>query len=46
MRIDKLSIRNFKKFTEQEFDFHRQFTLLAGENVEIFKPSTSAAMCL
>lgn len=32
MRIDTLTIRNFKKFTEQEFDFHRQFTLLVGEN--------------
>ncbi len=32
MRIDKLTISNFKKFTEQEFDFHRQFTLLVGEN--------------
>jgi len=32
MRIDKLSLQNFKKFTAQEFNFHPQFTLLVGEN--------------
>lgn len=32
MRIDKLEVRNFKKFAEQTFDFHPQFTLLVGEN--------------
>ena len=32
MRIDRLSIRNFKKFAEQQFEFHPQFTLLVGEN--------------
>ncbi|MFH0900747.1 MAG: AAA family ATPase [Pseudomonadota bacterium] len=32
MRIDKLIIQNFKQFTEQEIDFHKQLTLLAGEN--------------
>ena len=32
MRIDKLTIKNFKKFTQQEFDFHPHFTLLVGEN--------------
>ena len=32
MRIEKLTIRNFKKFAEQTFDFHKQFTLLVGEN--------------
>ena len=32
MRIDKLEIRNFKKFTEKIFEFHPQFTLLVGEN--------------
>ena len=32
MRIDKLEIRNFKKFAEKTFEFHPQFTLLVGEN--------------
>ena len=32
MRIDRLHIENFKKFKEQDFDFHSQFTLLVGEN--------------
>ncbi len=32
MRIDKLEVKNFKKFAEQEFDFNRQFTLLVGDN--------------
>jgi predicted ATP-binding protein involved in virulence len=32
MRIDRLTISNFKKFTEQHLDFHKQFTLLVGEN--------------
>ena len=32
MRIDKLLLQNFKKFASQEFNFHPQFTLLAGEN--------------
>ena len=32
MRIDRLSIENFKKFTKQDFDLHPKFTLLVGEN--------------
>lgn len=32
MRIHHLEIGNFKKFTKQVFDLHRQFTLLVGDN--------------
>ncbi len=32
MRIDRLRVQNFKKFAEQTFALHPQFTLLAGEN--------------
>ena len=32
MRIDRLTVSNFKKFEEQTFEFHRQFTLLVGDN--------------
>lgn len=32
MRIDRLEVQNFKKFTEQSFDLHPRFTLLVGEN--------------
>ena len=32
MRIDHLTIHNFKKFTVQTFTFHPQFTLLVGDN--------------
>lgn len=32
MRIDRLTIQNFKKFAEQTFELHPQFTLLVGEN--------------
>ena len=32
MRIDRLELRNFKKFTAFDLDLHRQFTLLIGEN--------------
>lgn len=32
MRIDRLEIENFKKFTKQTFDLHPQFTLLVGDN--------------
>ena len=32
MRIDRLTVQNFKKFTEQTFALHPQFTLLVGEN--------------
>ncbi len=32
MRIDQLTVQNFKKFTEQTFMLHPQFTLLVGEN--------------
>jgi len=32
MRIDRLTVQNFKKFAEQTFALHPQFTLLVGEN--------------
>ena len=32
MQIDRLTISNFKKFEEETFEFHRQFTLLVGDN--------------
>ena len=32
MRIDRLTVSNFKKFEEESFEFHRQFTLLVGDN--------------
>jgi len=32
MRIDKLEVKNFKKFSEQKFELHPRFTLLVGEN--------------
>ncbi len=32
MRIDRLELRNFKKFAALELDLHPQFTLLIGEN--------------
>ena len=32
MRIDRLFVLNFKKFEEEVFEFHRQFTLLVGDN--------------
>lgn len=32
MRIDRITVQNFKKFTEQTFELHPQFTLLVGEN--------------
>ncbi len=32
MRIDRLTVTNFKKFEEETFEFHRQFTLLVGDN--------------
>lgn len=32
VRIDRLSVSNFKRFEEETFDFHRQFTLLVGDN--------------
>lgn len=32
MRIDRIDIENFKKFTKQSFDLHPQFTLLVGDN--------------
>lgn len=32
MRIDRLTVLNFKKFEEEIFEFHRQFTLLVGDN--------------
>lgn len=32
MRIDHLTVQNFKKFADQSFSLHPQFTLLVGEN--------------
>jgi len=32
MRIDRLTVKNFKKFVDQTFDLNKQFTLLVGEN--------------
>jgi len=32
MRIDRLEIENFKKFTRRTFTLHPQFTLLVGDN--------------
>jgi predicted ATP-binding protein involved in virulence len=32
MRIDRLHVENFKKYTLQDFDLHPQFTLLVGDN--------------
>ncbi len=32
MRIDRLELRNFKKFAAFELNLHPQFTLLIGEN--------------
>jgi predicted ATP-binding protein involved in virulence len=32
MRIDRLELRNFKKFASLELDLHPRFTLLIGEN--------------
>jgi predicted ATP-binding protein involved in virulence len=32
MRVDRLEVENFKKFTKQSLELHRQFTLLVGDN--------------
>jgi len=32
MRIDRLSLTNFRGFSKVEFDFHQKFNLLVGEN--------------
>ncbi len=32
MRIDRLEIKNFKKFSDFTIDLHPQFTLLVGDN--------------
>src|ERR1700691_435119 len=32
MRIDRLEIENFKKFSRQTFDLNPHFTLLVGDN--------------
>lgn len=32
MRIKRLELQNFKKYAQQSFDLHPQFTLLVGEN--------------
>ena len=32
MRIERLELQNFKKYAQQSFDLHPQFTLLVGEN--------------
>ncbi len=32
MRIDRLTVRNFRNFEETTFEFHPQFTVLVGDN--------------
>lgn len=32
MRIDKLTLRNFRSFADQSFDLHPQFNVLIGDN--------------
>ena len=32
MRIDRLTVSNFRKFKEETFEFHPRFTLLIGDN--------------
>jgi predicted ATP-dependent endonuclease of OLD family len=32
MRIDRLEIKNFKKFSDYTLELHSQFTLLVGNN--------------
>ena len=32
MRIDRLEIKNFKKFSDYTLELHPQFTLLVGDN--------------
>ena len=32
MRIDRLTVLNFRNFNENAFEFHRRFTLLVGDN--------------
>ena len=32
MRIDRLTVFNFRNFKENTFEFHRRFTLLVGDN--------------
>ena len=32
MRINRLTVRNFRKFTEKTVEFHPQFTVLVGDN--------------
>lgn len=32
MRIDRLTVTNFKRFKEETFELHPQFTLLVGDN--------------
>ena len=32
MRIDRLTVSNFRNFEEKGFEFHRRFTLLVGDN--------------
>ena len=32
MRVDKIELRNFKRYAAFQLDFHRHFTLLVGEN--------------
>jgi predicted ATP-dependent endonuclease of OLD family len=33
MRIDRLHVRNFRCFAEQDFSFHPRFNVLIGDNV-------------
>ena len=32
MRIDRLTVRNFRRFEERTFEFHSRFTVLVGDN--------------
>ena len=32
MRINRLTVKNFRRFEETTFEFHRQFTILVGDN--------------
>lgn len=32
MRIDKLTVKNFRGFAEQSFEFNKQFNILIGDN--------------
>jgi predicted ATP-binding protein involved in virulence len=44
MQINSLTVRNFRGFEEQRFEFHPQFNVLVGEN-GCGKSSVLAALC-